>query len=462
MRSDDASTSIGRAPASPGADSSPNPVERPSVARPSDLAQQETRQSKRSRFRLPSRRADAAPSTEMAPAADASRPARIARPTDEIAEVTFDEACALRDEDRRDLRMKMIAVGVALAVLFFASLCVSNTLGGGFNNPIDVLEAVWLHIAWGVGALFGQPGTMSYADILSQYPVYYEVETRFAVSLMTVVCGVLLALSGSLYQMVFRNPIAAPTMLGVANGISLGTLVLVLQFGVAALDMEIERHLYSYIGAVAVLGLVLGITRAICGKGKAFSVLELLLVGSIFSQVAGSIVGAVSDVYLSEEMWEVYSALNEATRSTVSVMSVLSIVFAVLVGLVPVFLMRYSINAMNYSEEESKLIGLDTTRLKLVCLVCGTIMVVVAQVNLGTVSMVSLVVPFISRALFGTEFKRQFWGDVLLGAFLLLLCRDIVVLVPLFHMEMSLGTVVSFITLPLYVWIVASRQRGWK
>lgn len=368
----------------------------------------------------------------------------------------------LFEQDKRALKGK-VAGGIGIfVVVFLVSLCIKPNVGSGFMNPADVLQSIAMHVALPVQQLMGNAPQLTQLQLVEQYPAYLQVEQRFAVSILTALCGLLLAVAGSLYQMVFRNPIAAPTMLGVSNGVSLGVLVFVLVYGQAAVYMDGLRCAFSYVGAVAVLLLVLVLTKLICGKSRQFSIFELLLVGSIFSQVCGSIVQVIQDTVMSDELWEVYRQISEATNAVITPITIVTVLVVAAITLIPVFLMRFSINSVGFSSLEERLMGLDTRRLKVLCLVFGTCMVVVAQVTVGTVSMVALVVPFVSRALFGTEFKHQLWGDLIMGAVLLLLCRDLVLLFPFYGMELTMGCVVSFITLPFYVWIVASKQRGWN
>ena len=372
-------------------------------------------------------------------------------------QATLAEASKLLREETQNLRGKIGLCVAVFVVLFFISICIKPTYGAGFFTPGEVLEAIWLHIT----QLFGA-SQLGYMEMIEQHPAFYQVEGRFATSLATAMCGVLLAVAGSLYQMVFKNPVAAPTMLGVSNGISLGLLVLVLVFQSNALYMAGMRYLYSYVGAASVLVLVLMLTKLICGKGRSFSVFELLMVGSLFSQVCGAIVQVITDTLMTDDLYEVYVSLSEVVSTDVSAYGVAAVVAVSLITILPIFLMRYSINTISYSDLEARLIGLDANVLKVACLVLGTLMVATAQTVVGTVSMIALVVPFISRSTFGTEFKHQFWGDVLIGALVLLLCRDLTILFPFFNMPLTLGTVVSFVTLPFYVWIIATGQRGWK
>jgi ABC-type Fe3+-siderophore transport system permease subunit len=76
--------------------------------------------------------------------------------------------------------------------------------------------------------------------------------------------------------------------------------------------------------------------------------------------------------------------------------------------------------------------------------------------------MVSLVVPFAARAVFGSEFRKQLLGNVLLGALVLLVCRDLVSCIPFVGDGVPLGTMVTFVTLPAFVWVMAIAQRQWN
>lgn len=367
----------------------------------------------------------------------------------------------LHIESSKSLKAKIAAGVAAIVAVFAVSMCVEPEIGGGFMSPVDVLAAVGMHFKLAFQALSGNPANLNSLQVIEQCPAYFKIETRFAVTLVTLVCGFMLALAGSLYQMVFRNPIAAPTMLGVSNGVSLGVVVFVLVFQQAALNMDGLRWAYSYVGAVIALLLVLLITKLACGKGKAFSVFELLLVGTIFSQVCGAVVQVIQDSVMSDELWEVYQQVSEATSTVISPAVIAVVLIAALATCIPLFMMRFSINMVAFTDRDSRLMGLDPAKLKVACLVIGTVMVITAQVTVGTVSMVALVVPFISRAIFGTEFKRQMWGDIILGALLLLVCRDFVLLVPFFGTPLTLSSVVGFVALPAYVWVIASKQRGW-
>ena len=412
-------------------------------------------------------RAQQAPLPSDAAVSGRAKPGRKRQPPRGDADDAFASAdsSALREaslRNRQDRRKVHRKAGILTALLVIVFL-LSSTLGVTFivwyppSVLVDVL-GMWVQVT--ADAITNNPEALNTVEVMAICPEYYEVTTRIGISFQTILCGGLLALAGSLYQMVFRNPIAAPTMLGVSNGISLGILVLVLQFTYQAPYLFGLKYAYCYIGAIAVLLVVLFVSWLASGR-KRISIVELLLIGALFSQILGAVVGFISDMFMDDDLWLIYQEVSDAMAVNTEWYSYVVLTVSFLVAVVPVFLMRYSINAVNYSEDEARLAGINSNQLKVLCLVFSTIMVIVAQVHCGQIAMISLVIPFVSRALFGTEFRGQFIGDLLIGALLLLVCRDIVSCIPFAGEGVPIGTVVSFVTMPIYMFLLAKRQRGW-
>ena len=129
---------------------------------------------------------------------------------------------------------------------------------------------------------------------------------------------------------------------------------------------------------------------------------------------------------------------------------------------IPIVLFRFRLNVVAFSDAEMRLLGVNADALRMVALVCGSLMILTAQVNAGQVAMVSLVVPFIVRAVFGSEFRKQLVGNVLCGAIVLLAASDVVSLVVLHMIDFNLNLVINVGILPLYVWMIAIGQRSWE
>ncbi len=366
----------------------------------------------------------------------------------------------LLDEDRRDLRIRVAILVVIFAVLFFFSLGVSVSWHD-YYSPIEVLRCLGLGIQMLFNNIFTTELPLNTVEVMAIEPHYYEVITRLSTSVLTALCGVFLALSGMLYQNVFRNPIAAPTMLGVSNGVNIGILVLVIVFGSSAIYMTGERYVLCYAGAFLVLALVLIGGRIIGGAGT-FNVVNMLLIGSIVSQLIGTVTTFVSYLFMDDALYEIYYEVQEQLNVDNSIVSWIALFAVGAATILPIFFLRFSLNSLSFTDEDSRLLGVNTTRLRVISLVCGSIMMTASMIYSGMVSMISLLVPHLSRLIFGSEFRRQFIGNILVGAVLLLLCRDICDMIPFLDTGIPIGTVVSFVTLPLFVWMMAVQQRSWE
>ena len=142
---------------------------------------------------------------------------------------------SLLADERRKLRTKYAIFGGVLILLTLASLCLSSQHPGQIKSPVDVASSIarWIQLA---GIYIFQNGNYHTEYLATTYDNPYFSDTVLQVQIVFkyLACGALLAVSGMLYQNAFKNPIAAPSMLGVTNGINAALLVLVLQFGYEA------------------------------------------------------------------------------------------------------------------------------------------------------------------------------------------------------------------------------------
>ena len=369
---------------------------------------------------------------------------------------------ALYAENRKQIRTKVVATGVALAVLAVFSLCTVPYLKG-LISPLEVLSCYKLWAQQAIVSFTDPTNLLEPAEISKLCPTYYATMNQVAVTFITIVSGVALSVSGTLYQHVFRNPIASPTMLGVSGGINLGIGVMVLLFGVAAQELLNLRYLFTYGFVIIALAIIFIFGRLMSGKGRELNIINLLLVGTIVNQLIGVVITYLTWYVFDTNQFETYNYISEAISTDSTLLSLLLLTVGCVVAIIPIFLMRFRLNVLSFGEQDMKMLGVSPQRIRLVALICGTILIVSAQIHTGNVAMISLVVPFVSRFLFGAEFSKQFWGNILLGAALLLLCKCILLLLPFsLTTVMGVGPVVNFVVLPVFVWMIATQQRSWS
>lgn len=366
----------------------------------------------------------------------------------------------LLTEERRKLRRKYWAFGIVLIVLALLSLCLSSQHPGMVKSPASVVGHIGAWIQLGFTYLF-QNGSYhaAYLAVVGSDPYYSDTVLQVQLVFKYLACGALLAVSGMLYQNAFKNPIAAPSMLGVTNGINFALLILVLQFGYEAYTHTDLYYVYSIIGGIVVLVVVLLGGKWISGKGR-FNTVNLILMGTIVSQLLGVLMQYIQADFMDETQWDAFYLLQNATGALGPWMYG-TLAVGGLAALVPIVIYRFRLNLISFSDDETRILGVDPTKLRIVALSCGSLMVLVATLNAGQVAMVSLVVPFVVRAVFGSEFRKQLGGNLLMGALVLLVCGDLSTLIVFDGLPVGLGPVVSIAVIPLFVWMMAINQKTW-
>lgn len=366
----------------------------------------------------------------------------------------------LRKKDRLEYKKKLLSLTVLLLLLMAVSLCIKNS-EVGWVSPMETFANMkaWIHIT--LGEWFHWPISLYKFDVIDGLPNYYETVSAFKIALITLLCGMLLSMSGCIFQGVFRNPIAAPTMLGVSTGVELGILILVLTYGTGAYTMPLEKYLYCYIGAALSLTMVIAVGKLASGKGR-FSVIDLLLVGAIISQIAGAVLSYFSYA-MDDETLLVYREISSAIYVNTDPVSFYFLGGAFLISMVPMYLVRFSFNALCFDNDQSFSMGINPRIMRFAVLILGTLMITAAMVHCGAVGMISLIVPHLSRYLFGAEFRNLFWGNLLIGGILLVLCRDIASMFYFgYNGNLPIGVIVSLVAAPIFVIMMVNQKRGWE
>ncbi len=363
------------------------------------------------------------------------------------------------------LRAKVIVCVVILVELLFLSLGIMGAAGQNYAysgayatyDPVQVARVIAEHARNFFGPLLNICSAHDNTWILENVPGYWAIWRRAGVLGITLACSVLLGISGMLYQNVFKNPIAGPGMLGASTGISLAFMLMVVLYGSLAPTMLAERYVFCYGFGAAILVFVIAAGRKLSGKGRPFDVVTMLLVGSILSQLLGFIVSYVTLFVMEDDDYLVFYNLSQMLTVDSSPLSWLVLAVAFLLSFVPVWLLRFKLNALSFDEDEMRMMGVSPTLLRAVALICGAIMMLAAQIHVGMVSLVTLIVPFLARSWFGVEARAQMTGCICIGAILLIVARDITDLIPFVGSGLAIGSIVSVIALPLLV-VVMSRQ----
>lgn len=231
--------------------------------------------------------------------------------------------------------------------------------------------------------------------------------------LCSVLVGAVLAASGAALQSVFRNPLAAPDLLGVSGGAALGAVLgIFLGWGAFAIQGA------AFAGGLAAVALVYAVGTVLPLRDRTLS---LVLAGIAIGSMLGALIALVktlADPYtqLPAITFWLLGSFAAVTGTDLAVLAGFS-----LAALVPLALVRWRADALALSDDEVHALGVRLPVLRL-ALVCGATLATSASVAVaGIIGWIGLVVPHAARMLVGASFARVLPVSMLLGGLLMLL-----------------------------------------
>lgn len=275
---------------------------------------------------------------------------------------------------------------------------------------------------------------------------------RFPRVLVAFVAGATLAMSGMVFQAMFRNSLATESTLGVASGASFGAALQVrlgLNFVILGFSAS---SIFAFSGAALSTLLVFGLTKL----KKGFSTSSMLLAGVAISFFFSSLILLVqssSDFHNSYKLlrW-LMGGLIGATYDGLAAM----IPFAVLGTAVIVFLTN-ELNLLSTGDDVAASRGVEVARVRTI-LFFATSMVVGGVVSIcGPIGFVGMIAPHIARLLVGYDHRVLTPTTAMLGGIFLTLCDTIARLVTA-PAEMPVGAITALVGGPFFIWLLVSRQ----
>ena len=126
----------------------------------------------------------------------------------------------------------------------------------------------------------------------------------------------------------------------------------------------------------------------------------------------------------------------------------------VLLGILPLLLLRWRINLLTLSEAEARSMGVDTRRLRLTVIFCATLMTAASVSISGMIGWVGLIIPHFCRMFFGYDYRRLLPASALLGGAFLMLVDDLARTMA--TSEIPLGILTSFVGAPVFLYLILS------
>ena len=319
-----------------------------------------------------------------------------------------------------------------------------------------VLLALFLLSFW-LGRYDVPPGEVALillSRIFSITPTWSEhmevavVNIRLPRILLACMVGGCLATAGTAYQSVFRNPMAAPDILGASSGACFGAALAIL-LGFARGGVTALAFGCSLLSVV----LVYAVARRARGSRVTAILLSGVMIGSLFSACT-SYVKLVADP--ANQLPEITYWLMGSLSGT-RLRDVGFAVIPMLIGIVPLYILRWRMNLLTVSEEEARAMGVNTGLLRLVVILCATVLTAVSVAVSGMIGWVGLVIPHLSRKLAGNNCRCLVPVSTLFGAIFLLLVDN--VSRNLLAVEIPIGILTAFVGAPFFLYLMTRKEQ---
>ncbi len=319
-----------------------------------------------------------------------------------------------------------------IILMFALILCIiiSFTMG---RYSIEVSDVIMIIIS----KIYPLQNTIEYAD----QSVIFNI--RLPRIIGAILVGAALSVAGAAYQGMFQNPLVSPDILGASAGAGFGAgLAIYLYLGSNAVTV------FAFVGGLVAVGAAYIISRLTRGPASLSMVLAGILVSSLFS-------ASLSYIKLIADTNDQLPAITYWLMGSLSAVTISDILYTlpiILLGIIPLYLLKWRMNVLILGEDEARSMGVNTKLLRIVVIICATLITAVSVSISGVIGWVGLVIPHFARMAFGHDYRRIIPASIIMGAGFLLLVDDFARTIS--TTEVPLGILTAFIGAPIFAYLL--------
>lgn len=332
--------------------------------------------------------------------------------------------------ERPHLIRRVILVNGVLAGLLLIAVYIGLSVGSTGSGIWDVINTL---------------GDDSETKLLSD--IIWRL--RLPRVLMAALVGATLSLGGMVFQVLLRNPLAEPYILGVSGGSAIGAIMGILM-GLARIP---GVWLTSFAGSLAVLGVLF-----LMAGGRSFSRANTLLLSGVMVNAfcAAIIMFLVSMAQDSRLHDIIYWLMGDLAAATLGMTTALAA--AVLPCFVVVFAFSHAMNLMALGADMARSMGVNLKFTTILLLVVTSLMVSATVSYCGLVGFVGLVMPHMLRLILGPDHRVLTPACILGGAAFMVICDVLARTLP-DQGEMPVGVISAMIGAPLFIYLLRKSGR---
>ena len=314
---------------------------------------------------------------------------------------------------------------LVLTILFFIALLV-----GRYSITLDVF--------WNI--LSGNPN-------VSAIDRNIVINLRMPRTIVALLTGTALSLSGLVYQEIFNNKLVSPDLLGVSSGASVGAaFAIVIGFTGAIVSA------FSFIFGFITVFLTLSLTKLFKSRSAVFLLLAGVIIGGFMSSATGLFKYlATSDRQLAEITFWLLGSFASTTMT-----NVLVLLPVVVICTIVLIILRWRINILALGRNEAESLGVNYRLLRFIVIICATLLTASTVAISGIIGWIGLIVPHISRLIVGRNTKKTIPLTILVGAIFMLVVD--IISRSFTSTEIPLSVVTGFLGTPIFIVILFVRR----
>lgn len=299
-----------------------------------------------------------------------------------------------------------------------------------------------LNLLWGSTGLLWPFGTGAQAEAARAI----VLELRLPRALAALAAGGLLGLAGALVQVLTRNPLADPYILGVSGGAAVGALLAIL-LGLPLL----VQHLGAAAGAAGALLLVLLLAR---GEG-AWTRHRLLLTGVVLAAAFGALITLLLALAPTTALRGMLFWLMGDLSASPAPWFALTGLFLLCLALLP---WARDLNILTRGETAAAALGVSVAALRRASYLGAALATALAVITAGSIGFVGLLAPHLARLSLGADHRTALPGAIAIGA-LLVLSADLAARTAIAPQQLPAGALLALLGAPLFLYLLQRDAR---
>mgnify|MGYP000967024125 CR=1 FL=1 len=277
--------------------------------------------------------------------------------------------------------------------------------------------------------------------------VFFQL--RLPRTIMVVLGGLGLGMAGSIYQMIFKNPLATPDIMGVSSGANLGAAIAIIFFTGGSFVLGFSAFLGGLLGVITAIGLTN------LSKDKGIS--SIVLAGIVITSIAQGIIMMLKYFADPERQLAAIEFWSMGSFAGITLDKLLSILPFFILGIIILFLLRWQINILSLTDDEGKSLGVNVTLIRTLAIIGATLVVASIVSVTGLISFIGLIGPHIGRIIRKkNDFNTGIFSGII-GAIILIIADSLARNIS--SSEIPISILTTFIGAPYLAYLIVTKDR---